>query len=83
MWLKPVIVIMFILLVISLGSGFVFLMKDQGKTKRTLHSLGVRVTLAAILMGLIGYGVLTGSLASKAPWSAAGTAATPELQQSK
>ena len=83
MWLKPAIVITFILLVISLGSGFVFLMKDQGKTKRTLHALGVRVTLAAILIGLVGYGVLTGSLVSKAPWSTAGSAVTPEVQQSK
>ncbi|PCJ18866.1 MAG: hypothetical protein COB04_05180 [Gammaproteobacteria bacterium] len=83
MWLKPAIVITFILLVISLGSGFVFLMKDKGKSKRTMHSLGVRVTLAAILMGLVGYGVLSGRLVSKAPWSAAGSAVTPEIQQSK
>jgi hypothetical protein len=57
-------------LVASLGSGFYFLMKDQGdKTKRrTLHSLGVRLTLAACLMAAIIYGVATGQLGRGNPW---------------
>lgn len=37
MWIKPAIVALLVLLLISLGSGFVFLMKDQGRTRRTLH----------------------------------------------
>jgi undecaprenyl pyrophosphate phosphatase UppP len=69
MWLKPAIVIVFLALLVSLASGLVFLMKDQGSTKRTLYSLGVRVTLAAVLLGLIAYGVVSGQLRSKAPWS--------------
>ena len=71
MWIKPVIVILFILLLISLGSGLVFLVKDQGRTRRTLHSLGIRVTLAVTLMAVIGYGFYSGQLHSKAPWDAA------------
>lgn len=71
MWLKPAIVVVFLALLVSLFSGLFFLVKDQGKTKRTLYSLGVRVSLAIILLGLISYGVLTGQLRSKAPWSAA------------
>ena len=56
-------------LVASLGSGFYFLMIDQGdRTKRrTFHSLGVRLSLAATLVGLIVYGVATGWLWSQGP----------------
>ena len=59
-------------LIVSLGSGFYFLMMDQGdKTKRrTFHSLGVRVSLALCLMGLITYGVATGQLGHSNPWDA-------------
>lgn len=71
MWIKPVIVILFVLLLISLGSGLVFLVKDQGHTRRTLHSLGIRVTLAVTLLAVIGYGFYSGKLHSKAPWDAA------------
>jgi hypothetical protein len=71
MWIKPVIVILLLLLLVSLFSGFVFLMKDQGRTQRTLRSLGVRVSLAAALLAVIAWGFHTGQLRSKAPWDAA------------
>ena len=71
MWLKIAIVTVFIALLISLVSAFFFLVQDQGKGKRTLHSLGVRIALAVVLIGLISYGMLTGQLQSQAPWSAA------------
>ena len=71
MWIKPLIVILLVLLLISLGSSFVFLMKDQGATRRTLRGLGVRVSLATALIGVIAYGMYTGQLRSNAPWSAA------------
>lgn len=70
MWLKPTILIVFIALVISLVSAFYFLVKDQGgPSRRLLHSLGIRVTLAILLIGLIGYGMMTGQLKSQAPWA--------------
>lgn len=69
MWLKVIIVILFIGVLISLTSGLYFLMKDVGSTrKRTLYALGVRVTLAAALLATIVYGFVSGKLNSKAPW---------------
>jgi Protein of unknown function (DUF2909) len=70
MWIKVVIVLLFIALLVSLFSGYVFLIKDQGTTRRTWHSLTVRLVLAVLLMGFLIYGVYTGQLASQAPWDA-------------
>jgi hypothetical protein len=68
--LKAVIVVLILGLIASLGSGFYYLMIDQGdKTKRrTFNSLGVRVSLAVTLMALIVYGVATGQLGRATPW---------------
>lgn len=70
--LKVAIILLMLALVASLGSGFYFLMSDQGdKTKRrTFHSLGVRLGLAASLMAVIIYGVATGQLGHRNPWDA-------------
>ncbi len=78
MWLKIVIVVLFIGLLISLGSGFFFLLKDQGSTRRTWNSLGVRLLLATLLMGVLIYGVVSGQLGSQAPWDAR---KTPQVEQ--
>lgn len=68
--LKAAIVILMLALVASLGSGFYYLMMDQGdkNKRRTFHSLGARLTLALALMGLIVYGVATGQLGHRNPW---------------
>ncbi len=70
--LKVVIVILMVALLASLGSGFYFLMVDQGDgtKRRTLHSLGVRLALACGLAGLVIYGVATGQLGHRNPWDA-------------
>ena len=70
MWIKVIIVLLFIALVTSLFSGYAFLLKDKGTTYRTWHSLTVRLILAVLLMGFLIYGVFTGQLGSKAPWDA-------------
>jgi len=70
MWIKVIIVLLFIALVASLFSGYIFLLKDKGTTYRTWHSLSVRLILAVLLMGFLIYGVYTGQLGSKAPWDA-------------
>jgi drug/metabolite transporter (DMT)-like permease len=59
-------------LLASLGSGFYFLMVDQGdkNSRRTFHSLGVRLTLALALAGLVIFGVATGKLGHRNPWDA-------------
>jgi hypothetical protein len=69
MWLKTAIIIVFVALLLSLGSGLVFLFRDRGEGKRTMYALGIRITLAVALMALITYGVLSGQLHSQAPWS--------------
>jgi hypothetical protein len=70
--LKALIVLLMLALLASLGSGFYFLMIDQGdKTKRrTMHSLGVRLALAICLAAVIVYGVATGQLGHRNPWDA-------------
>jgi uncharacterized membrane protein len=78
--LKTAIVLLMLALVASLGSGFYFLMVDQGdKTKRrTLHSLGVRLGLAVSLAALIVYGVASGQLGQRTPWDAGPHARSPQ-----
>ena len=69
MLLKVIIVFLFIAVVASLSSGLVFLMKDIGSNrKRTLYALGIRISLAVLLVSTITYGYLTGQLTSRAPW---------------
>lgn len=77
--LKIAIVLLLLALVASLGSGFYYLMLDQGDKakRRTLHSLGFRVTTAVLLMGLIVFGVSTGQLGHGTPWNA-GPASTAD-----
>lgn len=71
MWLKIVIVFLFVALTISLFTGLGFLMKNQGKDQESMavwYSLTVRLILAGLLIGFLVYGVYTGQLGSKAPW---------------
>ena len=67
-------------LFVSLGSGFFFLMKDQGdKSKRgTLNSLGVRLGIAVALAAVIVYSVATGQLGNRNPWDAGPTRQTSQ-----
>ncbi len=69
MWLKPTIVVLFIAILISLGTSAVFLLLDKGNADRTRKALGIRVTLAVLLLGFVTYGVWSGQLAINAPWS--------------
>ena len=72
--LKVVIFVLLIGVIISLFSGLVFLFKDADRTdsRRTLRALGVRITLAAALLGTMFYGFYTGQLrlGTNAPWHA-------------
>jgi uncharacterized membrane protein len=70
MLLKTIIVLLFIAILISLFGGLNFLVKDLGgnKKKRLLYALGIRITLAMLLMGTIIYGAYTGQIKSQAPW---------------
>ena len=70
MLLKVLIILLLVALLVSLGSGFYFLMTDQGDKhkRRTFHSLGVRISLAVALILVVLFGVSTGRLKSNAPW---------------
>ena len=70
--LKITILVLVLALLVSLGSGFYFLMTDQGdKTKRrTLHSLGVRLGIGIALAAVVLYGIATRQLGNRNPWDA-------------
>lgn len=69
MWLKVLIVVLFIGLLVSLSAGLVFLLKDVGSSRRrTLYALGIRVTLATALVLSLAWGFWSGRLNSTAPW---------------
>jgi hypothetical protein len=69
MWLKVVIVILFIANLVALGSAFYTLLMDQGRGgTRTARLLFVRVSLAALLLAFIVYGFWSGQLGTASPW---------------
>ncbi|GAA4022733.1 twin transmembrane helix small protein [Actimicrobium antarcticum] len=51
--MKILIAIGFILILGSLGSAFVFLMRDKGKTNRTVYALAMRVGFSILMFGLL------------------------------
>jgi len=51
--MKIVVGIAFILIVASLGSALVFLMRDKGRSNRTVHALAFRVGFSVLLFVLI------------------------------
>ena len=57
---KILIVILLIVILVSLTSGMVFLVKDMGKTNRTLNSLKVRISLSILLFVLLFIGYRAG-----------------------
>jgi len=66
--LKTIIVLLLIGILASLVAGFVFFYKDKGRSKRVLYALGVRVTLAVVMIVCIFLGLATGELTLQAPW---------------
>jgi hypothetical protein len=70
MWLKVIIVILFIANLIALGSALYTLLQDQGRGgKRTAWLLAIRVSLAALLLGFVVFGFWSGQLGVSAPWA--------------
>ena len=45
-------------ILVSLGSGMFFLVRDRGRTDRTVISLSVRVALSILLLVLLALGFL-------------------------
>lgn len=71
MWLKVLIVLLFLAVLVSLSSALFFLLRDMGapESKRTLYALGIRISLAALLLLAIWYGFHSGILTNTAPWA--------------
>jgi hypothetical protein len=61
-WIKVIIVLVFIGIVASLASGLFYLVNDKGDSRRTLRALTMRIGLSiglfVFLMILIGLGVI-------------------------
>lgn len=51
--MKILVAVAFILIIASLGSALFFLMRDKGKTKRTVQALAMRVGLSVALFLLL------------------------------
>jgi len=62
MIIKILIVVTILAIIVSLGSGIVFLLKDRGTTDRTAKALTVRIALSVSLFALIMLGIFTGHI---------------------
>ncbi len=51
--IKLLIVIVFLAIIVSLGSGLFALVDDKGKSKRLVNSLTVRISLSVFLFALL------------------------------
>ena len=60
--LKALIVIIFLAIVVSLGFGAFALVNDDGKSKRLVNSLTVRIVLSVMLFVLLIVAYLTGNI---------------------
>lgn len=58
--MKWVFFLLFVMIVVSLFSGLVFLLKDDGSSRRTLGSLALRVGLSAFLLVLLAVSAFMG-----------------------
>ena len=53
------IIVVMVAIVVSLAFGLYFLVKDRGRTERTVRSLTVRVGLAVFLLVLLALGFIS------------------------
>jgi len=63
--MRIVVVIFLILIVLSLGSALLFLVKDRGQSKRTVKTLALRVGLSITLFLLLMAGYYFGLITQK------------------
>ena len=68
MVLKIIILLLLAAIVVSLFSGLFFLVKDSGRTRRTVNALTFRITLSVILIILVAYGFYSGEFVWNQPW---------------
>ena len=58
--MKIVVIIVLLAILGSLGSALIFLVKDGGKTKRTVNALTVRIGLSVVLFLFLMFGYYMG-----------------------
>lgn len=63
--MRLVVIVFLILIVTSLGSALVFLLRDQGKGRRTARALAIRVGLSIALFVLLMLGFATGFITQR------------------
>ena len=68
MWIKLIILILFIAVVASLVTGFYYLLTEKKSSSRLLNFLKVRISLTALIMLAIVIAWLYGDIHSQAPW---------------
>ncbi|WP_263081397.1 DUF2909 domain-containing protein [Endozoicomonas sp. Mp262] len=68
MWHTIMIVILFLAILISLGSGLYFLLMDRNSSARLVTSLTIRIVLTLLLMLVVIIAWLQGDISSHAPW---------------
>jgi len=68
--IKIIISILLLLALISLASGFFFLIKDGAQSTRLLTSLKYRITLVVLFIIVVSYGFWSGQLVNHSPWAA-------------
>jgi len=62
MWIKILIFLDLFIIIASLFSGAVFLVKEKGQNKKMVNALTVRVIASVIMVILIAVGIQTGAL---------------------
>jgi hypothetical protein len=65
---KGLVVAALIAILVSLGSGLVFLLKDRSQSKRTVWALTVRVTLSVVLFLALLIAMATGVITPNRPF---------------
>ena len=59
---KIAVIVALIIILIALGSGLVFLVRDKGQSKRAVKSLTWRIALSIVLFILLFVGYFTGMI---------------------
>ena len=60
MLIKAIVVILLLVVLLSLGSALIYLVRDRGSTRRTLNALTVRIGLSLVVFILLMIGFATG-----------------------
>ena len=68
MWIKIAVITLFIGVVVSLGTGFYFLLTEKKSSAKLLNSLKVRISLTVLIMIIVVVAWLHGDIHSQAPW---------------